>query len=86
VRDLSFFEKQKQRIERFDKMILSYVSAKEHELIFENAYYRSNSEQIKMLLSLEQYFGNEQGLIEQLIDQKLVKDFDFTLNNKIDGD
>jgi hypothetical protein len=36
VRDLSFFEKQKQRIERFDKTIMAYVLAKEKELVFEN--------------------------------------------------
>ncbi len=40
VRDLSFFEKQKQRIEKFDKMILGYVQAKERELLVETKYYR----------------------------------------------
>ena len=62
VRDLSFFEKQKQRIERFDKTIMAYVLAKEKELVFENSSFnvlRQSAEELRGLLCLEQYFQRE---------------------------
>eukprot|EP00347_Sterkiella_histriomuscorum_P022232 403331208 len=82
VRDLSFFEKQKQRIEKFDKMIMNYMQVKEKELIFDTQYYKQHQEQIGLLITLEQYFNQENQLIERLIDIKLVKEFEYLLNNK----
>jgi hypothetical protein len=40
VRDLNVFEKQRQRIEKFDKMILGYVARKERDVIFDNPHYQ----------------------------------------------
>ena len=60
MRDLSFFEKQKQRIERFDKAIMQYLLMKERELVLECPSYhslRQNQEQIRALITLEMYFN-----------------------------
>lgn len=59
VRDISFFEKQKQRIERFDKMIMGYLQTKEKELVYESDIYKQNASDIKALVSLQQYFKRE---------------------------
>lgn len=70
VRDVSFFEKQKQRIERYDKMILTYLQAKEKEYVFEcggEAAYKQNAKNIKALVTLQSYFKKESAFIEQLV-------------------
>lgn len=80
VRDLSFFEKQKQRIEKFDKMIMGYVQGKERELVLETKYYRQNASAINRLITLEAYFGREKQLIDLIVESKLLKDFDYLIN------
>ena len=81
MRDLSFFEKQKQRIEKFDKMIQNYMQSKEKEFVFDCNFYKQNHESIKALLFLEQYFNKESQFLEQLIESKLIKDFEYLLTN-----
>ncbi|CDW77287.1 UNKNOWN [Stylonychia lemnae] len=82
VRDLSFFEKQKQRIEKFDKMIQAYAQNKEKEFIFECNFYKQNAENIRQLILLEQYFANDNQLVEQIMTQKLLKEFEYILLSK----
>lgn len=52
VRELSFFEKQRQRIDRFDKMIMSYMQSKEKEYLFDTQAYRSKVDEIRALIKL----------------------------------
>lgn len=82
VRDLSFFEKQKQRIERFDKMIMTYMVQKENELVFKNDFYKRESANIRCLLGLERYFNKEKEFIENLIARKLNHEFSQMVQNQ----
>lgn len=87
VRDLSFFEKQKQRIERFDKAISTYAEGKRAEVVgLPYGQFRTRGREIRALVALEGYFGREREFMESLVKERFLKELSSRLSQEVVGE
>ena len=59
VSNLSFFDKQKQRLDRFKKGIIAYTGQKEDEMIVPDKSFVGNPSDLRCLLLIYRHFDKE---------------------------
>ena len=79
VSNLSFFDKQKQRLDRFKKGIISYATQKEDEMIVADKTFVGTPSELRCLLLIYRHFSKEESFLDRFIEKVLLRQFNHHL-------